>query len=161
MAHTHTHTHNLMFWLYNSSKCTRCNTRSIFKRSLTGFTIEFSFSNTGCHTEIKEPRLSYYLLRVGGTIIGFIPFLRVLALYEIQTVSFMFELGSWCPFPTSITIIQGAAPFVAHTYTHTHSHTHTHSLSLSLSLSLSHTHTHTYIYIYIRVDRYISRSRFD
>ena len=34
-----------------------------------------------------EPSLSYYLLIVGGRIIGFLPFTRVLVLCEMQSVS--------------------------------------------------------------------------
>ena len=60
---------------------------SIFKRSLTGLNSEFSFSYTSCLTKAEEPRLSYYLPIVGGRIIGFIPFPRVLGLCEMQSVS--------------------------------------------------------------------------
>ena len=63
------------------------DTRSIFKRSLTGLNLEFSFSQTSCLTKAEEPSLSYYLPIVGGRIIGFIPFPRVLVLCEMQSVS--------------------------------------------------------------------------
>ena len=63
------------------------DTRSIFKRSLTGFNSEFSFSSTSCLTKAEEPSLSYYLPIAGGRIIGFIPFPRVLMLCEMQSVS--------------------------------------------------------------------------
>ena len=63
------------------------DTRSIFKRSLTGFNSEFSFSLTSCLTKAEEPSLSYYLPNAGGRIIGFIPFPRVLVLCEMQSVS--------------------------------------------------------------------------
>ena len=63
------------------------DTRSIFKRSLTGFNSEFSFSQTSCLTKVEEPRLPYYLPIAGGRIIGFIPFPRVLVLCEMQLVS--------------------------------------------------------------------------
>ena len=36
------------------------DTRSIFKRSLTGLNSEFSFSATSCLTKAEEPSLSYY-----------------------------------------------------------------------------------------------------
>ena len=36
------------------------DTRSIFKRSLTGFNSEFSFSETSCRTKAEEPSLPYY-----------------------------------------------------------------------------------------------------
>ena len=63
------------------------DTRSIFKRSLTGLNSEFSLSYTSCLTKAEELSLSYYLPIAGGRIIGFIPFLRVLALCEMQSVS--------------------------------------------------------------------------
>ena len=59
------------------------DTRSIFKRSLTGFNSEFSFSKTSCLTKAEEPSLSYCLPRAGGRIIGFIHFPRVLLLCEM------------------------------------------------------------------------------
>ena len=62
------------------------DTRSIFKRSLTGFNSELSFSETSCLTKAEEPSLSYYLPIAGGEIIGFIPFPRVLVLCEMQSV---------------------------------------------------------------------------
>ena len=63
------------------------DTRSIFKRSLTGFNSEFSFSKTSCFTKEEEPNLPYYLPIAGGRIIGFIPFPRVLVLCEMPSVS--------------------------------------------------------------------------
>ena len=63
------------------------DTRSIFERSLTGLNSEFSFSQTSCLTKAEEHSLSYYLLIAGGRIIGSIPFPRVLALCEMQSVS--------------------------------------------------------------------------
>ena len=63
------------------------DTRSIFKRSLTGFNSEFSFSYTSCLTKAEEPSLSYYLPIAGGRIIGFICFPRVLVLCEMKSVS--------------------------------------------------------------------------
>ena len=63
------------------------DTRSIFKRSLTGFNSEFSFSWTSCLNKAEEPSLSYYLPIAGGRIIGFIPFPMVLVLCEMQSVS--------------------------------------------------------------------------
>ena len=38
-------------------------------------------------TKAEEPSLSYYLSIAGGRTIGFIPFPRVLVLYEMQSVS--------------------------------------------------------------------------
>ena len=63
------------------------DTRSIFKRSLTGLNSEFSISETSCLTKAEEPSLSYYLPIAGGRIIGFIPFPRVLVLCDMQSVS--------------------------------------------------------------------------
>ena len=63
------------------------DTRSIFKRSLTGLNSEFSFSKTSCLAKAEEPSLPYYLPIARGRIIGFIPFPRVLVLYEMQSVS--------------------------------------------------------------------------
>ena len=58
-----------------------------FKQSLTGLNSEFSFSQTGCHSKIKELSLPYYLPIAGGRIIGFIPFPRVLVQCEMQSVT--------------------------------------------------------------------------
>ena len=63
------------------------DTRSIFKRSLTGLNSDFSFSWTSCLTKAEERSLPYYLPIAGGRIIGFIPFPRVLVLCEMQSVS--------------------------------------------------------------------------
>ena len=67
------------------------DTRSIFKRSLIQ-----SFPSPGLDAE--ETSLSYYLPIAGGRIIGFIPFPRVLALCEIQSVS----TGIWTHVAMSI-----------------------------------------------------------
>ena len=45
-----------------------------FKQSWTGLNSGFSFSETSCLTKAEEPSLPYYLLIVGGRIIGFITF---------------------------------------------------------------------------------------
>ena len=58
------------------------DTRSVFKRSLTGLNSEFSFSKTSCLTKAEEPSLLYYFPIAGGRMIGFIPFPRVLVLCE-------------------------------------------------------------------------------
>ena len=62
------------------------DTRSIFKRSLTGFNSEFSFSLTSCLTKAEETSLPYYLPITGGRLIGFLPFPRVLVLCEMQYI---------------------------------------------------------------------------
>ena len=71
----------------NPSTWAGYDTRSIFKQSLTGLNSEFSFSYTSYLTKAEEPSLPYYLPIVGGRIIGFIPFPRVLVLCEMQSVS--------------------------------------------------------------------------
>ena len=71
----------------NPSSLEGYDTRSIFKRSLTGLNSEFSFSQTSCLTKAEEHSLPYYLPITGGRIIGFIPFPRVLELCEMQSVS--------------------------------------------------------------------------
>ena len=71
----------------NPSARARYDTRSIFKRSLTGLNSEFSFSKTSCLTKAEELSLSYYLPIAGGRIIEFIAFPGVLVLCEMQSVS--------------------------------------------------------------------------
>ena len=63
------------------------DTRSVFKRSLTGLNSEFSFSYTSCLTKAEEPSLPYYLPIEGGRMIGFIPFPRSLVLCEMQSIT--------------------------------------------------------------------------
>ena len=70
----------------NPSSQVGYDSRSMFKRSLTGFNSEFSFSLTSCFTKAEEPSLSFYLPIAGGRIIGFIAFPRVLVLCEMQSV---------------------------------------------------------------------------
>ena len=74
-------------YLPNPSARAGYDTRSIFKRRLTGLNSEFSFSYTSCLTKAEEISLSYYLPIAGGRIIGFIPFPRVLVLCEMQSGS--------------------------------------------------------------------------
>ena len=71
----------------NPSALVGYDTRSIFKRSLTGLNLEFSFSLTSCLTKAEEHSLPNYLPIAGGRIIGFIPFPRVLVQYEMQSIS--------------------------------------------------------------------------
>ena len=82
-----TQVHWLPYVCTNPSVWAGCDTRSIFKRSLTGLNSEFSFSSTSCLTKAEEPSLPYCLPIAGGRIIGFIPFPRVLVLCEIQLFS--------------------------------------------------------------------------
>ena len=88
----------------NPSTWAGYDTRSIFMRSSTGLTSEFSFSSTSCLIKAEELSLSYYLPIAGGRIIGFIPFPRVLVLCEMPKLRPGFELVSLCPFPTTINI---------------------------------------------------------
>ena len=76
-----------LFIFTNPSARAGYNTRSIFKRSLTGLNSEFSFSYTSCLTKAEEPSLSYYLPIAGERISGFIPFPRVLVLCDMQSIS--------------------------------------------------------------------------
>ena len=46
-----------------------------------------SIFNFSCLTKAEEPSLPYYLLIAGGRIFGFIPFPRILVLYEMQSAS--------------------------------------------------------------------------
>ena len=78
---------NIFIIFTNPSARAGYDTRSFFKRSLTGLNSEFSFSYTSCLTKAEEISLSYYLPIAGGRIIGFIPFPRVLVLCELQSVS--------------------------------------------------------------------------
>ena len=53
---------HIYIYIYtNPSTRAGYDTRSIFKRSLTGLNSEFSFSETRCLTKAEEPSLSYYL----------------------------------------------------------------------------------------------------
>ena len=45
----------------NLSTLVGCDSRSIFKWSLTGLNFESFFSKTGCSTIAKEPSLTFYL----------------------------------------------------------------------------------------------------
>ena len=70
-------------YLPDPSTRTGYDTRSIFKRSLTGLNSEYSFSKTSCLTKATEEPSLPYLPIAGGRIIGFIPFPRVLVLCEM------------------------------------------------------------------------------
>ena len=83
------HLWECMYVFTNSSTWVEYVTWSIFKWSLTGLNSEFSFSLTGCLSNTQEPILPYYLAE--GRLVKFIPFSRVLALCEMQTVSSRIE----------------------------------------------------------------------
>ena len=77
-------------WQYvfvNPSALVECDPRSLFKRSITGFNKEFSFSLIGCATKAKEPSLPFYLPIAGERIIRFISFSRVSEHCKMQLVS--------------------------------------------------------------------------
>ena len=79
-----------LFLFTNSSAQAKYDTRSIFKRSLTGLNSEFSFSQTSCLTQgwrTKSAMGKPSLPIAGERIIGFIPFSRVLVLCEMLSVS--------------------------------------------------------------------------
>ena len=59
-----------------------CDTESVFKRSLTGLISEYFFSKTGCPAKVKEPSL-HHCLPTDERRIGFMPFTKVLAPYEM------------------------------------------------------------------------------
>ena len=72
-------------YLANLSAQAVCNTRSIFKTT-SSLKLEFSFSLTGCSTEVKEPSLPYCLLKDwGGEQMYTFP--KVLALCEMESLS--------------------------------------------------------------------------
>ena len=85
--HSNRHAYFRFTLFTNPSARAGYDTRSIFKRSLTGLNSKFSFSLTSCFTKAEEPSLPNYLPITGGKIIGFIPFPRVLVLCEMQSVS--------------------------------------------------------------------------
>ena len=77
----------MLFLFTNPSARAGYDAKLICKRSTTGLNSEFSFSKTSCLTKAEEPSLPYYLPIVGGRMIGFIPFPRVLAPCEMRSVS--------------------------------------------------------------------------
>ena len=81
----------------HTGRMTQCQ---FFKWSLTGLNSEFSFSKTSWRIKVEENSLPYYLPIAGGRIIGFIPFPRVLVLWEMQSVSSRI----WTRIPKTTTI---------------------------------------------------------
>ena len=57
-----------------------CDTRLIFLLSLNSVFF-FFFSETGCHTKAKESSLPNYYTLARKSVVGFMPFEKVLALY--------------------------------------------------------------------------------
>ena len=72
--------------IYKFSARVGCATMSIFKPSLTGLNVEFSFSLFNFITKGKEPSLPYYLLIAESRIIGFMSSPIVLALWEMPKI---------------------------------------------------------------------------
>ena len=81
---------NVLIIFTNPSARAGYDTRSIFKRSLSGLNSEFFLLLTKAE-EISQP---YYLPIAGGGIIGFIPFPGVLVLSETQSV-FILNWIAW------------------------------------------------------------------
>ena len=52
-------------YLSNPSTLAGCDTRSIFKQSLTDLISEFSFSSMGCHSKIKLNTIYPYFISYG------------------------------------------------------------------------------------------------
>ena len=77
----------IYIYIYTNPSKWIWDTKIIFKRSLTGLNSEFPFSETSCLTKAEEPNLSYDLPIAGGRIIGFIPFPRILVLWEMRSIS--------------------------------------------------------------------------
>ena len=73
-----------------------CKKGQFLNQSLTCLNSEFSFSYAGCHDKVKVSSLLNYLLTEGGRIIG--------CWVKFKQLHLGFELGSPCPFPTTITI---------------------------------------------------------
>ena len=78
---------HIYIYLPNLSEQAGCDTSSIFKQSITGLNLEFSFFQTGCHTKVKEISLPCFLLKAGERTVGIIPFSRILLPCEIETAS--------------------------------------------------------------------------
>ena len=76
------------WFVRETASCTSCTGITWLSPSISSSTIDFEFSFP--HDKIKEPSLPYYLSIVGGTIVGYIHFPRLLALCWMQTASSRF-----------------------------------------------------------------------
>ena len=65
----------------------RMQHKVVFYAEFNRFEFRVFFSYNGCNTKVKEPNLLNYLSIAGGRINEFLPYPRVLALCEMQTVS--------------------------------------------------------------------------
>ena len=102
-THTHTRTHTYIYiYIYIPLHTSRMRHKFVFEWCLTDFNSEFSFSQTGCHTKVKEPRMSYYLPIAGGKITRFIIFPMLLGQYKQSCPRF--DLVSPCPFPNTVSV---------------------------------------------------------
>ena len=72
-----------------------CDTRSIFKQSLTGLNSKFSISSTSFYTNVKELSLPYYLSIAGSRIVEFLYFQKVLALLSYKNAYISFPNLEW------------------------------------------------------------------
>ena len=66
----------------------RCNTRSIFKQSTVGLTLDIFFSSTDCLIKAKESSPPYYSSVAEQERDGFTSFLKALTWTEMQTLLF-------------------------------------------------------------------------
>ena len=107
-----------------------------FKWNLTGLNSGYSFSQTGCYAMVKETSLPYYLPITGRKLVGFIPFLEVLTIWN--TNSSVQDLN-WLPFPFLMMII----------ITPKGQLTRENVKKIFNNIFLHYTHTHTYI-LYIK-----------
>ena len=131
-THTHTHTHRYIIYIYIYIYLKTPLQEQDVKQGQffnLSWNSVFSFCKIGWHIEVKEPSLPYYLPIFGKRILGYILLQKLLVLCEMQTSRLGFELGSPCPFFTTITITPRAL---------------TPSTNVSVSLSLS-----IYLSIYI------------
>ena len=87
-----------MYVFTNPSARAGCDTRSIFKRSLTGLMSDLSLSWTAYLTKAGEPSLPDHLPIADGWLRGLIPFPRILVLFEMQSAS----LRNWTQVTVSI-----------------------------------------------------------
>ena len=78
--------HSCVFLHASLSLC-RCELFYIYMCIYVDVNLHMWLYNTSCLTKAEEPSLPYYLPKAGGRIIGFIPFPRVLVIYEMQSVS--------------------------------------------------------------------------
>ena len=120
--------------IYKPSARAGYDTRSISKRSLTGFSSEFSFCYISHLTKAEELSLPYYLSIAGGRMIELISFPRVLVLCEMPSVSFRI----WTRVAVSISydIKYFTTNYCTQLYHHHHQVALTAGISLRLTLSI-------------------------